>query len=400
MPLFEYEAVTLDGVTIKGKLESPDRDKLNLSLREHGYYPTLIREKNSIFSKDIELFAKVSMKDIAIFCRQFAVIIAAGIPIIRALDIVKAQTENTKFKRILDDVMDEVQKGLTLSDAMRKHKEMPDMLCNMISVGESSGTLDNILEKMAKYYEKEAVLRNKIIGAMTYPIAVLVIAVVVVILMITLVVPMFADMLSEAGGTLPAPTQILMNMSDFMKNNWALLIVGVVLLIIALSIFFKTDRGKKVIDFIKLNMPVIGKIQRKMITARFATSFGLLIGSGMPLLSGIEICAEILNNSIVKKSLLEANEEIKKGQGVGESLEGKGLFPTMLTNMIKVGEEAGTLDAVLETTASFYEMEVDTATEQMTNLIQPVIMVFLGGVIAFIMVAVMLPMMNLYDNIG
>lgn len=400
MPLFEYEAKTMQGTPIKGKMDAINEAAVSAALREKGYFPTNIRQKSGILNMDIEMLQKVHIKDIAIFCRQFSVIINAGIPVMRGLEIVKEQTESKKLKMILTEVFDEVQKGRTLSAAMKQHKEFPDMLSNMITVGETSGTLDIILDRMSIFYEKESVLNQKIRGAMTYPIAVCVVAIGVVILLLTKVLPIFSDMLLSSGGKLPLPTKILMGVSEFINTKWYIVIAVLVILIVSIKFYLNTPEGRRAIDKTKLNIPLFGKLYRKIMTARFARTFGTLMGSGIPLLSSMEICSSVLGNTIIRETLDSTSEEIQKGLGVGETLETRGLFPPMLTQMIKVGEEAGTLDSILQSTAGFYDNEVDTVTEQMTNLIQPIIIVILAVIVGFIIISIMLPMVEMYQTIS
>ncbi len=400
MPLFEYEAKTLQGMPIKGKMDAISEDAVSGVLREKGYFPTVIRKKSGIMNMDLEVLQGVKIKDIAVFCRQFSVIINAGIPVLKGLEIVKNQTDSKKLKRVLTEVFEDVQKGKTLSVAMKKHKDFPAMLTNMVIVGEASGTLDVILERMSVFYEKESALNQKIKGAMTYPIAVSVVAVGVVILLLTKVLPIFSDMLLSSGGELPLPTRIMMGISDTIRTKWYLLLIILVIFIAAIKLYIDTPTGRQAFDQMKLKFPLFGKLYCKIMTARFARTFGTLIGNGMPLLGSIDICSALLGNVIIQDILSSTNEDIKKGLGIGEALETRSIFPPMLTQMIKVGEEAGTLETILESTAGFYDNEVDTATEQMTNLIQPIIIVILAVIVGFIIISIMLPMVEMYQTIS
>ena len=400
MPLFEYEAKTIQGRLIKGKMEAVSKHDLSALLREKGYFPTRITQKSGILNSNIEMMQKVTTKDIAIFCKQFSVIISAGVPILRALEIVKRQTENKKLQKVLSDVVEDVKKGTTLSFSMKKNKDFPDMLSNMIAVGEASGTLDVILARMAVFYEKETDLNRKIKSATTYPVVICVVAIVVVIFLVTKIVPIFSNMLTSSGGTLPLPTKILMDISHFINTQWYILVIVTALLFILVKIYIKSTSGRFTVDHMKLNLPLFGKLYRKLVTARFARTFGTLISSGIPVLSSIDICSNVIGNVVVQNTLTSTQEEIKKGLGLGETLETTDIFPPMLTQMIMIGEEAGTLDEVLESTAGFYDKEVDAATEQMTNLIQPIILVVLGVVIAYIIISILLPMMDLYSTIA
>jgi type IV pilus assembly protein PilC len=398
MPIFEYEAKTIQGAKLKGKMEAMNKDIAFSNLRMKGYYPVNIRVYKESFNIDISTFQKVKIKDIAIFCRQFSVVIGAGISILKGLAIVKEQTESKKLKKILDEVFDDVQKGKALSEAMKKHKDFPDMLANMVSVGEASGTLDLIMERMAFFYEKESKLNQKIKGAMTYPMTIGIISIGVVVLLITKVLPIFIGMLN--GAALPLPTRILLGISNFTTSKWYIVIAIVVLIIIGVKSFNSSSQGKYFGDKFKMNAPIFGKIYKKIVTAKFARTFGILMSSGVPLINSIEICADVVGNIIIKDVLESTKDEIKKGLSIGETLESRRIFPPMLTQMIKIGEESGTLDSILDKTAEFYDGEVDTATAQLTALIEPLIIVGLAIVVGFIIISIILPMFAMYNTVG
>jgi type IV pilus assembly protein PilC len=398
MPIFEYEAKTLQGAKLKGKMEAMNKENAFTNLRMKGYYPVNIREYKESLNLDIAMLEKVKLKDISIFCRQFSVVIGAGISILKGLAIVKEQTESKKLKKILEEVFDDVQKGKALSEAMKKHKEFPEMLSNMITVGEASGTLDLIMDRMAIFYEKENKLNQKIKGAMTYPMTIGIISLGVVILLITKVLPVFIGMLN--GAALPLPTRILLGISNFLTSKWYLAIAIVTILIISIRAFNSSPRGKYFGDKFKMNAPIFGKIYRKIVTAKFARTFGILMSSGVPLINSIEICADVVGNVIIKEVLESTKDEIKKGLSIGETLESRHVFPPMLTQMIKIGEESGTLDSILDKTAEFYDGEVDTATAQLTALIEPLIIVVLAVVVGFIIVSIILPMFAMYSAVG
>jgi type IV pilus assembly protein PilC len=400
MPKYEYEARTLQGAFLKGKLDASSEDAVALTLRGKGYYPTRIKEYKEIMNVDLSFMQKVKIKDIAIFCRQFSVIVNAGITIMKGLEIVQAQTESKKLRKVLGEVFDDVQKGKSLSEAMKKQKDFPDMLSNMVTVGESSGTLDSIMERMATFYDKENKLNQKIKSALTYPMAISIFAVGVVILLITKVIPVFVGMLSASNVALPLPTKILLNISKSLTTKWYVYIGAIALLTFIIRSYVSSKNGKNTIARIKMTLPVFGKIYRKIVTARFARTFGTLMGSGIPLINSIEICSDIVGNVIIKDILDSTKDEIKKGLSIGETLETRQIFPPMLTQMIKIGEESGTLDSILEKTAEFYDDEVDTATTQLTALIEPVIIVLLAVVVGFIIISIILPMFSMYDAVG
>jgi type IV pilus assembly protein PilC len=343
-------------------------------------------------------FKSVSIKDISIFCRQFSFSISAGITILKALEIVKEQTENSKLKKILSAVFEEVQKGVGLSEAMGKHKDLPEMLINMIAVGEVSGTLDRILERMANYYDKEYRLKQKIKQALTYPMLVSVFALAVVVILVTKVLPTFiATMDSMGGGTLPLPTRIVLGLSNALRTKGLLIVAVIVVLAALIRIYIKSESGEEKFHRLKLNIPIFGKINNKILTAKFARTFGTLMASGVPLIQSMDICAKVVGNRVAANVLESSKEDIKKGGSLGEALGARKLFPIMLTQMIKIGEESGTLDVILEKTAEYYDNEVDTVTAQLTAILEPLIIIVLAAVVGFIILSVIMPMFGMYN---
>lgn len=401
MPVYEYEAKSTSGSILKGKMESSDELVVVDALRKMGYFPMSIKIYKSGMNIDLSEFKRVTIKDISIFCRQFSVIITSGISILRGLEIVRQQTENSKLKKELGIVLDDVQRGNSLSIAMSKHKIFPSMLVNMIEIGETSGTLDRIMERMATYFEKEYKLSQKIKQAMTYPIVIAIVAIGVVTFLVTNVIPTFVSMLTSSGvTTLPLPTRIIIGLSDFIKYKWYLIIIFIVVFSILFYIYRKSNSGRLTLDKFKLYAPIFGKLYKKILTSRFARTFGILMGSGVPLMQSLVICSNIAGNAVIKNVLDYTAEHVKKGASIGDTLESKGVFPLMLTQMIKIGEESGTLDDVLTKTSDFYDSEVDTATAQLTSMIEPVIIVVLGVVVGFIILSIILPMFEMYNSVA
>ena len=400
MPIFEYEAKTIQGVSAKGNIEAQDKRSVINILRNKGYYPIFVRKNIASNSLNLQMLLKIKIKDIAVFCRQFSVIISAGIPVMRALEIIRDQTENKRLKNVIFEIFEDVQKGKTLSEAMKMHKEFPEMLSDMVTVGEASGTLDIILERMAIYYEKDFKLNQNIKTATTYPIVIVIFAIGVLILLLTVVLPLFVDMLQSAGGKLPLPTRILMTASDFVRTKWYIVIVVVIALTVGIKAYISAPGGRYAFDKLKLTLPIIGKLYRKICKARYARTFGILVSSGIPLMNSLEICANVIGNAVIKEALDSTKSEIQRGLSLGETLETRRIFPPMLTQMIRIGEESGMLDSILESTAGFYDEEVDNATETLTTLIQPVIIIFLGVAVGFVIISILLPMFELYNAMG
>lgn len=398
MPLFQYEAKNFEGRLIKGKMEATDESAVTATLRKMNTFPVKISTFKQGLNIDLADFKKVSIKDISIFCKQFSVIITAGITILRGLDIVKNQTENVKLMKMLTIVAEDVQKGKTLSAAMAKHKGFPSMLINMVEVGEASGTLDKVMERMAIYYEKEYKLRQKIKQALTYPVIVSIVSILILIFLVTVVIPKFIEILEGFGSnTLPLPTRMIIGLSNFVRYKWYIVIIMVIIIGISFKAYINSDKGRIQFDKLKLSSPIFGKIYRKIITARFARTFGLLMGTGVPLLKSVSISGNVVGNMVVKTNMELLKSNIKKGTSIGDSLAKTKLFPLMLTQMIKIGEESGTLDDVLKKTSDFYEDEVETSTAQLTSLIEPLIIVVLGGIVLFIILSVLLPMFSMYE---
>lgn len=401
MPQYQYEAKTFKGEKIKGTVEASDEAVVFDILRQKSYFPISIRPYKESVHIDLSLYKKVTLKDIALFCRQFSFVLSAGISILRALEIAKEQTENKKLKKMLGKVFEDVQRGQTLSEAMRANKELPDMLINMVEVGETSGTLDRIMERMAAYYDKEFRQKQKVKQALTYPAVVSMFAVIVIIILVVKVLPTFIDMFSQfPNAKMPAPTVFLMGLSHFITARWWLIILiaaGAAALIKAYS---NTEEGSFNIDKIKISVPLFGKMLRKIVTARFARTFGMLMGSGVSLMQCMDISADIVGNKVYSKALSSMRGELEKGASLGEIIEKEELFPNMLTQMIKIGEESGTLDNILEKTAEFYDAEVETATAQLTSMLEPVIIAVLAVVVGFIVISIITPMFDMYNNVG
>lgn len=400
MPVFVYEAKNVQGVLLKGKMEASDERAVTLMLREKSYYPVKVKVYKESLNVDIGSLKKISIKDISIFCRQFSVIISAGISIVKAVEIVKDQTESPKLKKILSVVNEEIQKGKTFSVALKEHKDIPDMLVNLVEVGETSGNLDKMMETLAKYYEKEYKQQQKVRQATTYPKVIVIFALSIVSGLVTFVVPSFTETIVSSGGKIPMPTQIVMGIGDFFKNY------GLIVIIIAAFVYFilkmsgNKNRSELKNDRYIMKLPVYGKIYKQIITARFARTFGILMSSGVPIIQSLEICTQVLNSKTIGETLSSLKEEVKKGAGIGGTLEDRKIFPPMLTQMIKIGEESGNLDEVLGKTADFYDDEVEVATAQMTTLIEPAIIIILAVVVGFIVLAIALPMFSMYDAAG
>ncbi|MDE4541670.1 type II secretion system F family protein [Thermoanaerobacterium sp. R66] len=403
MPTYTYKARDMDGNLITGTMELDTLSSCVDSLKQKNYYILDVKEKvekKDIF-ESINSSRKVKVKDIAVFCRQFSVLINAGISIVASLATLSEQVENKRLKRALNDVYEDVQKGKTLSESMRKHPDVfPMLLFNMIEAGEVSGTLDKVLNEMAEHFEKENNLNQKIKSALAYPAIVSIVAVLVVVFLVTNVLPTFVGMFKNAGAQLPTPTLILLGLSDSIAHYWYVYLGNIVFLIFLLLRIMKTDRGKELFDFLMLKMPIFGSLNVKIITSRFTRTLSTLIGSGIPLMESLSVVEKVVGNTVVANGLKKAEEEIKRGNGLALPLKKIDIFPPMVIQMIKVGEDSGSLDSILKKTADFYDSEVDTAVSQMTTLIEPLIIVFLASIVGFIVVSIVMPMFQMYNFIG
>lgn len=400
MAIYKYEARNVEGVSISGTLEAQAKSEVVNSLRQRGYFPTKIYIEDK--SKDInsELFNKVTLKDLSLFCRQFAFVVQSGTPMLRAVELSMQQTENKKLKDILGRVYDQVQKGRSLSDAFKFEDEIPDLMVNMIAAGEASGRLEYIMNELSEYYKKQYKQKQKVSQATMYPKIIIVFTVAVVGFLLVKVVPDFVQNLSGMGGELPIFTKILMAVGEFAKKTWIFFLIGG-LLAYGYKVFFlnkdeayKIKSGKR-----SLEGRVFGRINRQLVAGRFANTFAILTSSGLGVIQAIEISGQVLENAYIEKKLNEAKEDVKKGHPIGKTIEDLNVFPTMLTQMITVGEETGALEDILVRTSEFYDGEVEAAIEKMTTMIEPILIMVLAVVVLFIVMALLLPMFNMMDAV-
>lgn len=401
MAVFKYVAINNENITIKGSLEANSKKDVVKSLRERGYYPTeLVQE--GIGSKEIEinLFNKITLKDLSLFCRQFSFTLEAGTPMVRALELSIAQCHKKKLKEVLVRTKDHVQRGRSLADALRFEEDIPNLMVSMIEAGEASGRLEFVMKELAKYYEKQYKQKQKVSSATMYPKIVMVFAILIVMAMMTFVVPQFIENLKSAGAELPLTTKILVFISNILKKYWFILIS-----IFGVYIAFKKLVLNKDPNYLKkssersIKGPLFGSINKQLIAARFANTFAILNASGIGLISAIEISSKVLENPFIEERLNIAKEDIKKGNSIGKTIEDLNVFPLMLTQMITIGEETGTLDDILRKTSEYYDGEVEYATEKLVTLIEPLLIVGLAVIVLFIIASIMLPMFSMMDAV-
>jgi type IV pilus assembly protein PilC len=397
MPKFQYKAKNLSGKIIEGVYEATNQMAVIDMIRQKSFYH--LEVKQIAERKDLnqmKIFAKIGNKDITIFCKQFAAILKAGVTLIHALNMLSDQTENKILKEVIRNVSEDIQKGSSLSQAMSQHADnFPPILIHMITAGEVSGTLENSLEVMAVHFEKAHKLQQKVKSAMTYPVVVCVVAIAVVIFLLTAVVPIFVGMFENASAELPLPTKILLGMSGFLKQNGLMLILFLVIVGVAIKMYLSSETGRLDFDKKKLAMPLIGNLQIKTIAARFARTMSTLLTTGVSITEALDITAKVVGNAYAIKAVYKIEEQVKEGKGLYIPIKTSKIFPPMLENMIMLGEESGTLERMLSNCADFYEEEVDTATQRLTSMLEPLIVVFLGFVVAFIVISIALPMFDM-----
>jgi type IV pilus assembly protein PilC len=380
---------------LSGEFLTENKQELINHLRKRKIIITTIREKPKEINVSFGLKNRITTRDLGVFTRQFATMINAGLPMVQCLDILSSQMDKPSFKKIVSDVMYDVEAGSTLAEALRKQPCFSDLFVNMVEAGEAGGILDVILNRLAVYLEKADALMKKVKGAMTYPAVVMTVCIGASIFMLMFIIPTFAAMFKDFGGELPLPTKIVMGLSDFLRANWYLLLGLVVGAIVAFKRYYKTTAGHYRIDRIMLRLPILGDVIRKSAVARFTRTLGTLVSSGVPILNGLEITARTSGNKVIEEAVLKTRTSISEGNTIAEPLRECGVFPPMVVQMIGVGEQTGALDEMLEKVADFYDSEVDAAVGALTSIIEPVMIVVMGTIVGGMLIAMYLPMFKL-----
>jgi type IV pilus assembly protein PilC len=402
MPIYLWQGQDNKGNPQKGELEAEDEKALQAQLRRMNIRPTKVKKKpKDLFENVSFLQPKVRGSDVVVFARQFATMINAGLPLIQCLDILQAQQENKTFKAMLKDIKETVEGGSTLADALGKYPAVFDELfVNMVAAGETAGILDTILNRLSEYMEKAMKLKKQVKSAMTYPIIVLCVAVIVIAIILVFVIPVFEEMFADFGGSLPLPTQIVVNLSAFVQQKILYLIAGIVVFVVVFKRAYGTEKGRALIDDYLLKVPVFGDILRKVAVAKFTRTLGTMVGSGVPILDALHITAKTAGNKTVESAVLETRSAISEGQTMAGPLMETGVFPSMVCQMVAVGESTGALDAMLGKIADYYDDEVDAAVNSLTTMIEPFMMVFLGATIGGLVVSMYLPIFEMAGAIG
>jgi type IV pilus assembly protein PilC len=400
MPTFEWKGTGRNGQNAQGTLVADSKDAVVAMLRRQQVVVTAVKEKGKEIAVP-KMGGKVPPQLIAIFTRQFSVMIDAGLPLVQCIEILGGQQENKNFKRALIAVRQDVESGSSLADAMRKHpKVFNDLFTNMVAAGEAGGILDTILQRLATYIEKAVKLNSQVKSAMIYPVAVISIAIIVVAVILWKVIPVFASLFAGLGATLPLPTRVVIVLSNFIADYWWLIGITVFTVVFSLRRYHETPKGKRVLDGILLKAPIMGDLMRKIAVARFCRTLSTLTSSGVPILDGLQITARTAGNSIVEDAIMATRKSVEEGKTISEPLGDTDVFPTMVVQMIAVGEQTGALDTMLSKIAEFYEDEVDTAVAGLMKLLEPILIAFLGVAIGGIVIAMYMPMFTLIGQMG
>ena len=397
MPKFICKARNWEGKIITQEIDAENKEAVVSKLRERGYFVTNIKEK----PKEFVLFQrKVANQEIAIFARQFATMIGAGVPLVRCLNILSDQVENPRMQEIIAQIRSDVEAGMTFSKSLEKHpKVFSNLFVNLVKAGEAGGVLDEILDRLANYLEASEQLRQKVKGALTYPVVVMTIAFAVVVFLVTFVLPSFKNIF-EGQGELPLPTRVLLASSEFMQSYFPMILIGMVIVCFIIKRFLATKQGIRFRDSNALRVPKLGSMLRKVAVAKFTRTLGTLIASGVPILQALEVTAATAGNVVVADAVHKTRISIREGESIAEPLRSSRVFPPMVVQMIAVGEETGELDTMLTKIADFYDSEVDTAIKALTSIIEPVVIVIMGIIIGGIVMAIFLPMLSLVNQTG
>ena len=397
MAVFQWTGKTAKGALQQsGEIVANSKEEVIAQLRKRNIIPATVTKKPTQLLSGL-MMGKAKDKDIVIFTRQFATMIDAGLPLVQALEILSKQTENKALAKVIGEVKIDVEGGSTFADALKKHPRMfSELYANMVAAGEAGGILDTILNRLAQYIEKAMKLKKKVKGAMIYPSVIVSVAILVIVIIMVFVVPTFAKMFTTLGGILPLPTRIILAMSHFLAGIGGLIVLASIIGIVVFIVQFrKTEKGKTIIDAIMLKFPIIGVLILKVAIAKFTRTLGTLVSSGVPILDSLEITAKTAGNKIIERAVYEVRKGVSEGKTLADPLEKAKVFPPMVTQMISVGESTGAVDNMLNKIADFYDDEVDNAVANLTSMLEPLIMVFLGATVGFIIIAMYLPIFKL-----
>jgi len=403
VPIYQWKGRTVSGDVQTGEMTVGSQDEVLAQLRKKRIIVTYVREKSKPVSLKLKIGGGggVKIKELAVFTRQFATMINAGLPLVQCLDILSQQTENPTFKAVIASVMNEVESGSTLAEGLRKHPKVFDKLfTNMVQAGEAGGVLDDILLRLASYIEKAEALRRKVKSAMTYPVVVACVAIGATTFMLLFIIPTFAKIFLEFGGDLPLPTKIVMMLSAFLRGAWYILVGIIIAMVFLYRRYVASESGRRTVDKTMLRIPIFGDVLRKGAIARFTRTLGTLISSGVPILDGLEITAQTSGNKIIEEAIMATRGSIREGETIAGPLRQSKVFPPMVVQMIGIGEETGALDEMLNKIAAFYDDEVNTAVDTLTSVIEPIMIVVMGLLVGGMVVAMYMPMFKLVSVVA
>jgi len=401
MPIYKWEGKTGKGVIKKGEMEGPNEAAIRIHLRQQNIVPIKISSKGKEIRFSLPFAKKVKQRSVAVFTRQLATMIDAGLPLVQSLEILSAQQEHNIFKNIIREIREDVEGGSTFAGALKKHPVTFDELyTNLVVAGEEGGILDTILTRLAIYIEKSEALKKKVKSALIYPATIVGVAVIVVAILMIFVIPVFENLFKSSGQTLPLPTLVVVTLSKLIKKYVVIFIPMMILLLFLFRKYYRTQNGRAVVDRLLLKLPVFGSLFKKIAVARFSRTLGTLVSSGVPILDGLSIVSRTSGNKTIEAAILNARSSIREGETIAEPLSRSGIFPPMVIQMISVGESTGALDSMLSKIADFYEEEVDIAVANLTSLLEPFLMIFLGVVIGGVVISMYLPIFSMASAVG
>ena len=396
MNTYSYRAMKDDGKKLEGMYEANSRDEVVEMITANGFYPLKVEEVTKGKKTEIRLNNRVTTKDLAIFCRQLYTMLDAGVSITNSLNMLAMQLPSPRLRTILSEIEESVKKGEMLSVAMKRYKEFPQLLISMVESGESTGNIDTMMLRMASHFEKETKTNNKVKSAMIYPICLAVVAVAAVMFILTFVMPTFAELFEENGADLPFITSVMIGASDFLKSYWFIIVAIIAIIVVAIKAYAETEDGKVRFSALALKFPIVANLNKKVIVARFTRTLATLLSAGISLVQALPIVSAVLGNKIAQQDLDRIRERVVRGDGLSAPIAESDIFPDMLASMVRIGEESGALDDILNKTADFYEEEVDQAITQTTELMQPIVIVIMGIVVGIMVMGIMLPMFDMY----
>ncbi|MCI1477995.1 type II secretion system F family protein [Clostridium beijerinckii] len=400
MAKFKYRAMNSNREKIVGTHEADSKNEVIDYISSNGYYPLKVEEVVTSANVEIKLSKKVTLKDIAVFCRQFYTMLNSGVPILTCLDILSKQVQNQKLRNAVIEIKGDIERGGVLSDSMKKHLDVfPELLVNLIGSGEASGTLESIMLRMSSHYEKENKINNKVKNAMIYPIILSIVAFSSVTFILTYVMPTFMSIFEQTGTKLPWTTILIINLSNFLKNNIIEIVITIALISIILGYYSKTENGQLLGSKLRLKLPILKKLNQMIIVSRFTRTLSTLLASGLSLIESLKIVSTVVGNKIAESAVLKVRENVISGESIYSSMLETNIFPEMLSSMIKIGEETGALDDILNKTADFYDDELEETIQLTVSLMEPILIVVMGIVIGFVIISIMVPMFDAYSKI-